>query len=53
MAGVGDLDLCQVVERWVVDRGIKMFGRSTTSTIRPYYKSSTPPRASIDAFGHG
>jgi len=28
MAGVGDLDLCQVVERWVVDRGIKMFGRS-------------------------
>ena len=29
MAGVGDLDLCQVVERWVVDRGIKMFGRNT------------------------
>gem|GEM_PF-6716605 len=34
MAGVGDLDLCQVVERWVVERGIKMFGRSITSTIR-------------------
>jgi hypothetical protein len=27
MAGVGDLDFCQVVCRWVVDRGIKMFGR--------------------------
>jgi hypothetical protein len=27
MAGVGDLDFCQVVDRWVVDRGIKMFGR--------------------------
>src|SRR5712691_7169318 len=23
MAGVGDLDFCQVVDRWVVDRGIK------------------------------
>ena len=27
MARVGDLDFCQVVDRWVVDRGIKMFGR--------------------------
>ncbi len=53
MAGVGDLDFRQGVSWWVVDRGIKVFGRSTTSTIRPYYKSSTPPRASIDAFGHG
>ena len=26
---------------------------STISTIRPYYKSSTPPRASIDASRHG
>src|SRR5215470_1992477 len=33
MAGVGDLDFCQVVDRWVVDRGIKMFGRSTRSTM--------------------
>src|SRR5712691_7448686 len=33
MAGVGDLDFCQVVDRWVVDRGIKVFGRSTTSTM--------------------
>ena len=32
MAGVGDLDFCQVVYRWVVDRGIKVFGRSTTWT---------------------
>ena len=32
MAGVGDLDFCQVVDRWVVERGIKVFGRSTTST---------------------
>jgi hypothetical protein len=30
MAGVGDLDFCQVVERWVVERGIKVFGRSIT-----------------------
>jgi hypothetical protein len=30
MAGVGDLDFYQVVYRWVVDRGMKMFGRSTT-----------------------
>jgi hypothetical protein len=29
MAGVGDLDFRQVVYWWVVDRGIKMFGRST------------------------
>src|SRR6266436_7565417 len=30
MAGVCDLDFCQVVCRWVVDRGIKVFGRLTT-----------------------
>jgi hypothetical protein len=29
MAGVGDLDFRQVVYWWVVDRGIKVFGRST------------------------
>jgi hypothetical protein len=29
MAGVCDLDFRQVVYRWVVDRGIKVFGRST------------------------
>jgi hypothetical protein len=33
MAGVGDLDFCQVVERWVVERGIKVFGHSTQSRI--------------------
>jgi len=33
MAGVGDLDFCPVVERWVVDRGIKMFSRSRISII--------------------
>jgi len=31
MAGVGDLNFCQVVYRWVVDRGIKVFGRSRIS----------------------
>src|SRR5262249_37963655 len=34
MAGVGDLDFCQVVDRWVVERGMKVFGRSTASTER-------------------
>ena len=34
MAGVCALDFCQVVCRWVVERGMKVFGRSTTSTIR-------------------
>jgi len=29
MAGVGDLDFRQVVYWWVVDRGMKVFGRST------------------------
>jgi hypothetical protein len=29
MAGVGDLDFRQVVYYWVVDRGIKVFGRLT------------------------
>ena len=33
MAGVGDLDFCPVVERWVVDRGIKMFSRLITLTM--------------------
>jgi hypothetical protein len=49
MGGIGDLDFRRVVYRWVVDRGIKVFDRSTISTIRLYYKSSMPPRASIDA----
>jgi hypothetical protein len=31
MAGVGDLDFRQVVYWWVVDRGIKVFGRSIIS----------------------
>ena len=34
MAGVGDLDFCQVVDRWVVERGIKMCARSTLYRIR-------------------
>ena len=33
MAGVGDLDFCQVVDRWVVERGIKVFGRLTRFRI--------------------
>jgi len=53
MGGIGDLDFRRVVYQWVVERGIKMCGRSTISTIRPYYKSSTPLRASIDASRHG
>jgi hypothetical protein len=35
MAGVGDLDFCQVVDRWVVERGIKVFGRSRISITTP------------------
>ena len=35
MAGVSDLDFCQVVARWVVERSIKMFGRSITLTTTP------------------
>ena len=31
MAGVGDLDFRRVVYRWVVDRGIKVCGRSSIS----------------------
>jgi hypothetical protein len=27
MAGVGDLDFHRVLYRWVVDRGIKVYGR--------------------------
>jgi hypothetical protein len=27
MGGIGDLDFHRVVERWVVDRGIKVFDR--------------------------
>jgi hypothetical protein len=53
MAGVGDFDFRQVVYRWVVDRGIKVFGRSTTSTIRLYDTSSRPPRVSLEACGQG
>jgi hypothetical protein len=30
MPGVGDFNFSQVVYQWVVDRGIKVFGRSTT-----------------------
>jgi hypothetical protein len=33
MAGVCNLDFRRVVYRWVVDRGIKMFDRSITSTM--------------------
>src|SRR5215510_5071674 len=35
MAGVGDLDFCQVVDRWVVERGIKVCDRLTISITRP------------------
>ena len=34
MAGVGDLDFRQVVYWWVVDRGMKVFGRLITSIIQ-------------------
>jgi hypothetical protein len=30
MGGIGDLDFRRVVYQWVVERGIKMCGRSTT-----------------------
>src|SRR5207244_9125700 len=35
MAGVCDLDFCQVVCRWVVDRGIKVCARWTAWTSKP------------------
>src|SRR5215831_17585380 len=34
MGGIGDLDFRRVVHRWVIDRGIKIFDRSTKS-IKP------------------
>jgi hypothetical protein len=33
MGGIGDLDFRRVVYWWVVDRGIKVLDRSTTSTM--------------------
>ena len=32
MGGIGDLDFRRVVDRWVIDRGIKMFDRLMRST---------------------
>jgi hypothetical protein len=34
MGGIGDLDFRRIVCRWVVERGIKVFGRSTKSIKR-------------------
>src|SRR6266478_7716710 len=47
MAGVGDLNFCQVVYRWVVDRGIKVFGRLTASIKRPSWKRCTQAHTSL------
>ncbi len=38
MAGVSDLNFCQVVYQWVVERGIKVFGRLTISTMTGFWK---------------
>jgi hypothetical protein len=35
MAGVGDLDFRRVIYRWVVERGIKVYGRSIILTTTP------------------
>jgi hypothetical protein len=45
MAGVGDLDFCQVVDRRVVERGIKVFGRLTTLTMNHFWPNCpySPP----------
>src|SRR5881397_3627406 len=48
MAGVGDLDFCPVVERWVVDRGIKMFSRSTQSIKQHSWKRWLQAQCSPD-----
>jgi len=32
MGGIGDLDFRRVVYQWVVERGIKMYGRWIIST---------------------
>ena len=53
MAGVGDLDFCPVVERWVVDRGIKMFSRSTQSIKRRSWKKWLQVHSLPDPYGNG
>ena len=35
MGGIGDLDFRRVVYRWVVERGIKMYSRSSWRYRRP------------------
>src|SRR5438128_2635533 len=42
MTGVCDFNFSQVVYQWVVDRGMKVCARSTTSAMKHYSTSSTP-----------
>jgi hypothetical protein len=42
MAGIGDLDFRQILYRWVVDRGIKLFDRSIGSIIRRSWPKCRP-----------
>ena len=48
MPGVCDFDFSQVVYRWVVDRGIKVFDRSTKSIKQRSWKRYTPAHTSPD-----
>src|SRR5260370_40619053 len=52
MAGIGDLDFGQVVYRWVVDRGIKVFGRSTKSIKRRSWKKWLQVHSLPDPYGN-
>ena len=40
MGGIGDLDFRRVVERWVIDRGIKVFDRSMKSRMHGFSRTS-------------
>ena len=46
MGGIGDFDFRRIVYQWVVDRGIKVCGRSTELIMQPYSKRSIPTPAS-------
>src|SRR5262249_4188736 len=53
MGGIGDLDFRRVVYRWVVDRGIKMYGRLTKSIKRRSWKKWLQVHSLPDPYGNG
>src|SRR5262252_3522183 len=48
MGGIGDFDFRRIVYEWVVDRGIKVCGRSIGSTIRHSWRKCRHPLGSAD-----